>query len=215
VVNFDAEKELFKITTDITGLGETGEIYLVNKDGYMITPSRFLSLNDTFLKQKVETFHSGNELEELKYLGVAGYEHDVILCTNYLGTDVVRAHTHIYDTGWTLVAEISEEEAFAPVTELLHRMLLMLALFLILGTAVSAVLSGTITNPIVKLCRGTEEIEKGNLDYKVGTEARDEIGQLARAFDYMTANLKRSKEELEAYSKGLEEKVKERTKELR
>ena len=67
VVNFDAEKELFKITTDITGLGETGEIYLVNKDGYMITPSRFLSLNDTFLKQKVETFHSGNELEELKY----------------------------------------------------------------------------------------------------------------------------------------------------
>ncbi len=214
VVNFDAEKELFEITTDRTGLGETGETYLVNKDEYMITPSKFLPLNETFLKQKVETFHLGNEPEEHKYLGVAGYEHDVILCTNYLGTDVVRAHTHIPDVGWILVAEISEEEAFAPVTKLLHRMLSLLALFLILGTAVSLVLSGTITKPIVKLRRGTEEIEKGNLDYKVGSEARDEIGQLSRAFDYMTADLKESKEELEAYSKGIEEKIEERTKEL-
>jgi len=28
--------DLFKITSDRTGLGETGEIYLINKDGYMI-----------------------------------------------------------------------------------------------------------------------------------------------------------------------------------
>ncbi|MDP8215743.1 MAG: hypothetical protein P9L98_00240 [Candidatus Kaelpia imicola] len=34
-------EELFKITLDRTGLGETGEIYLVNKDKYMISPSIF------------------------------------------------------------------------------------------------------------------------------------------------------------------------------
>jgi C4-dicarboxylate-specific signal transduction histidine kinase len=45
-------EELNKITTCGTGLGETGEIFLVNNVGYMITPSRFLS--DTFLKQKVD-----------------------------------------------------------------------------------------------------------------------------------------------------------------
>lgn len=31
VINFDADKELFKITTDHTGLSQTGEVYLVNK----------------------------------------------------------------------------------------------------------------------------------------------------------------------------------------
>jgi len=45
--------ELDEITTDRTGLGETGEIYLLNKDGYVITPSRFI--DDTFLKQEVDT----------------------------------------------------------------------------------------------------------------------------------------------------------------
>ncbi|MBW1677532.1 MAG: HAMP domain-containing protein [Deltaproteobacteria bacterium] len=55
---------------------------------------------------------------------------------------------------------------------------------------------------------------KGNLDYKVGTKAADEVGELSRAFDRMTANLKKSRDELEAYSKGLEERVEHRTKEL-
>ena len=46
-------KQLYKITTDTTGLGQTGEIYLVNKDGFIITPSRFRK--DTFLKQMIGT----------------------------------------------------------------------------------------------------------------------------------------------------------------
>lgn len=61
---------------------------------------------------------------------------------------------------------------------------------------------------------GTEEITKGNLDYKVGTSSSDEMGQLSRAFDEMTANLKKSKQQLENYSRNLEKKVEERTGEL-
>jgi light-regulated signal transduction histidine kinase (bacteriophytochrome) len=40
------------------------------------------------------------------------------------------------------------------------------------------------------LHKGTEIIGKGNLDYKVATSVKDEIGQLSRAFDEMTQNLK-------------------------
>jgi len=46
------------------------------------------------------------------------------------------------------------------------------------------------------------------------TGARDEVGQLSRVFDDMTANLKKSREELEEYSKGLERMVGERAAEL-
>ena len=55
VINFDVDKELFKITTDCAGLGESGEIYLVNKDGYMISPSRFI--DEVVLKRKVDLKH--------------------------------------------------------------------------------------------------------------------------------------------------------------
>ena len=56
-------------------------------------------------------------------------------------------------------------------------------------------LSRALIKPIVDLHKGTEEIEKGNLDFKVGTKARNEIGQLSRAFDSMTAKLKKSRAE--------------------
>ncbi len=210
VANRFSIEELNKITTDRTGLGETGEVFLVNEDGYMITPSRFL--NDTFLKQKVDTFHSASTPEDVTH--VAGYEHEVILCKSYTGAEVLRAHAHIPDMGWRLVAEISKEEAFAPVSRIGDIMLLILVALLLLGITSAILISGTITGPIVRLHKGTEEIIAGNLDYRVGTMAEDEIGQLSRAFDEMTASTKESRAELEEYSKSLEDKVKERTAEL-
>ncbi len=203
-------KELNRITTDRTGLGETGEIYLVNKDGYMITPSRFAK--DTFLKQKVDTENVKNCFKDVERFGAV--EHEAVLCKNYLGEDVLGTHDHIPEMNWGLLAEISEKEAFAPIAKITHTMLSILALLSALGGILAILISRTITKPIVKLHHGTEEIEKGNLNYKVGTKARDEIGQLSRAFDSMTANLKQSKEELEEYSRGLEKKVKERTRQL-
>ena len=66
----------------------------------------------------------------------------------------------------------------------------------------------------MKLYAGTEEVIKGNLDYKVGTNKNDEIGLLSQAFDKMTKNLKISKDKIEKYTGELEDKVKKRTTEL-
>lgn len=57
-------------------------------------------------------------------------------------------------------------------------------------------LYSSLAKRIIKLHRGTEIIAEGNLDFKVGDETRDEIGQLSRAFDKMTAKLKLSYETL-------------------
>ena len=54
----------------------------------------------------------------------------------------------------------------------------------------------TIGKPLTRLHEGTEIVGEGNLDYRVGTTAQDEIGQLSRAFDQMTDNLKRTEERL-------------------
>ncbi|MCX5706644.1 MAG: HAMP domain-containing protein, partial [Candidatus Omnitrophica bacterium] len=71
-----------------------------------------------------------------------------------------------------------------------------------------------ISLPIHRLHQGTEIIASGNLDYKVGIDNKDEIGQLSRAFDQMTVDLKKSQEDLKGWGQTLEERVKERTKEL-
>lgn len=207
VINFDVDKELFKITTDRTGLGETGEVYLVNKDYYMISPSRFI--DDVILKRKVD----------LRYL-----EHfepsdtppkaEIDIFKNYRGIEALSVDIHLPEMNWCLIAEIDTQEAFAPITQLTITLLLILVIILFITIFISSFASRTITRPLRRLHEGIEEITKGNLDFKVGTPSSDEVGQLSRAFDEMTVNLKKSKEELGKYSGNLEEKVEERTREL-
>ena len=71
----------------------------------------------------------------------------------------------------------------------------------------SFVLTRNITKPIRALTSATRIITEGDLDKRVDIESSDEIGQLADAFNYMTAKLK-------DFYTNLEEKVSERTKEL-
>lgn len=209
VISLDASKALFPITTDHSGLGETGETYLVNKDGYMISPSRFI--NDVILKQKVNPIY----LEEEYYISPDTLPEDKIaIIKDYRGIEVLSIHTHIPEMGWHLISEIDVKEAFTPVSQLTNTLFLVLLIILFIVIFLSSFITRTITRPLRRLHEGTEEITKGNLDFKVGTPSSDEVGQLSRAFDEMTVNLKKSKEELGKYSGNLEEKVEERTREL-
>lgn len=209
VISLDASKALFPITTDHSGLGETGETYLVNKDGYMISPSRFI--DDVILKQKVNPIY----LEEEHHVSPDTLPEDKIaIIKDYRGIEVLSIHTHIPEMGWHLISEIDVKEAFTPVSQLTNTLFLVLLIILFIVIFLSSFITRTITRPLRRLHEGTEEIIKGNLDFKVGTPSPDEVGQLSRAFDEMTVNLKKSKEELEKYSRNLEEKVEERTREL-
>ncbi len=87
-------------------------------------------------------------------------------------------------------------------------------LIFIIGFFLSLLLSRNIVKPIISLRNAAVEIGKGNLDKEIEVRTKDEIGELAKAFGQMTSDLKKSRKELEEYSKGLEEKVKERTEEL-
>ena len=181
--------DLNKITTDRTGLGKTGDIYLVNKYGYMITPSRFVK--DTFLKQKVDTENIGKSFKDIKKFGTEPHKHEAFLFTDYRGLKVLGIHDHIYEMQWCLCAEIDEKEALAPLAAMRLIFIIITCAVIVAVWIVGTLVSRAITAPIHKLRKGTEIIGEGNLDYKVGIDTKDEIGQLSRAFDKMAENLKR------------------------
>src|SRR6185295_15878095 len=64
-------------------------------------------------------------------------------------------------------------------------------------TWIGLYLARRITEPIQTLLQGTREISSGNLDYRVETEAEDELAILVDSFNRMTAELKGGKEMIE------------------
>ncbi len=92
-----------------------------------------------------------------------------------------------------------------------NAMLMVLAITLFTGIFIWFV----VNRPVRKLTLGTQEIIKGNLDHQISVHARDEIGQLAGSFNTMTKELKRANDELKEWTHTLEQRVKEKTEELR
>lgn len=105
------------IVLDKTGLGETGESYLINKEGYMLTPSRFMPEKASFLKEKVDTINSRSCLEMLDNpvmdkMEVEHIGHEVIeIFLDYRDKKVLGTHFPIYEMQWCLLVEIDEAEA--------------------------------------------------------------------------------------------------------
>ena len=194
-----------EIIADKTGLGETGEIYIINKEGYAITPLLFKK--DTFLKFKVDSeiarnclamldgLKEGEVLMHIKHEHV-GHEASFVYA-DYRGTDVLGSHYLSHEINWCVLAKIDEAEALASSEELLKfsamRVLIVLLVFFVLAL----LLAKMISRPIGVLRRGTEIIEGGDLNHKVGTETKDEIGQLSRSFDKMTMAIKKSRAEID------------------
>lgn len=72
-----------------------------------------------------------------------------------------------------------------------------------------------ITRPLGVLVEATGKIASGDLAHRVEIESRDEIGQLAGAFNRMTENLRGAREDLTQWGRTLERRVEERTRQLR
>ena len=204
-------KSMYEITTDITGLGQTGEIFIVNREGYMITPSRFKK--DTFLKQKVDTLNV-EHCRIHKDRNHISRNQALNLFRSYRGTMVLGTHAYIPEMQWLLCSEMSEREAFAPLFRV-KILFVIVMIFAPMGAwLIGIIFSGIISKPIRKLQAGAEIIGRGNLDYKVGVNTKDEIGQLSQAFDQMSEDLKESHLKLRESHKELEKKVQDRTLEL-
>lgn len=203
---------LYEITTDTTGLGETGEVYIVNKSGFVLTPLRFYNLSYNYeniiLKKKINTenFKKGM-LHQNSTKGSVEEHNDVELFEDYRGERVLGAHVYIDEMQWVLLTEIDESEVFASVGDMQNTLTILLTISAIIILFIAYFYSKTISNPIEKLEILAKEIAKGNLNIDVDVKTSDEIGSLAKSFNEMAANLKE-------YNKELESQVEKRTREL-
>src|ERR1700690_818816 len=69
--------------------------------------------------------------------------------------------------------------------------------------------------PINALKHGTEHLSRGELGYQIEVQSEDEVGDLARSFNGMSLQLRAANEEIIGWTKTLEDRVEEKTTELK
>jgi class 3 adenylate cyclase len=164
------------------GLGKSGEAYLVNSDGLLVTESRFIE--NAVFKQKVETVPVALCLN-------AGQNHHGAY-HDYRGIMVLGSSNCMNDLGLVLLVEMDDAEVFEPVSSLREKITL-------LGTSITAAvgivafyLSKRISKPLIKLKNAANRVAGGDFDVRTNITTNDEIGQLSRSFDQMAEKIQES-----------------------
>lgn len=180
---------LNRILADRTGLGETGENYLVNKYSVMITESR--TIKDAILNQKVDA-------QPLRYFHEKG-KNMAGVYTDYRGNKVLgatsgellQADPITKPLEWVVISEMEEVEAFAPVTKLGLRIILVGILIALIVIIVALILARGIAKPIKEVSESIVRIGDGDLTQEIKeTKAQDEVGLLTNAAKKMRDNLR-------------------------
>jgi signal transduction histidine kinase len=174
-----------------TGLGETGETYLVGNQGSSLASySFFLSEHDT--SDLTQELHS--EGIDLAMQGISGEG----IYRNYRGELVVGVYRWLENRDLALIAEISCWEAFAPARKLAQTIVLTGAS--LVGLLEIGVYWGArrISRPILAISDAAERVAEGDFQARAPVLANNEIGLLARVFNQMTEQLRRLYTNLEA-----------------
>jgi signal transduction histidine kinase len=125
------------------------------------------------------------------------------------GSGDVVATTHVVPSvPWVVLVEMSQQAVMAPAQLFLKRALAIGVGVLLAATLLVWLAARSITKPLTELTGAAAALAAGDYSTVVESGRTDELGQLSHAFNAMIGHV-------EAAQEGLEEKVRERTEQLR
>jgi len=168
-----------RLVADRTGLGTTGEAYLVGPSNDFVSSARFGRV-----EYRRGVFSAGIDRALSGDRGVGEY-------LNYASVPVIGAYRWNPERQLALVVEMTQQEAFAPARRLVTTILgigLVSALVLAGGVFLIAL---QIARPVLAITKAASAVSQGNFETVAPVMTDDEVGVLATAFNEMTERLRR------------------------
>lgn len=188
-----------------TKISEKGALYLINESGNIIAGPDKSQLLD-----KIGFATKNNEMPPQHQL-IRYKDGDSDMCAVLAP---VNPKVPWAGSRWSFVAVKSAAEAFSVVHNI--QTLFWIAIMTLLGLfiLVGLVLGHNISRKISTIARGTAEISKGNLSYRLPAIQPKDLGQLADSFNAMAVRLESSSAEIAKWNAHLADEIEAKTKEL-
>lgn len=194
-----------------SGLGKTGETYLVGPEYGMRSTSRFLIEQPKQYFQAIEAQGlPKSEIAQIKRLNTSILHQEVrntpiekaldnqvgfTIAKDYRGIETLSAYRplELDNLDWVINAQIDTAEAFGPINDFQRKVLLATAIIVLLVTFISSILSYYFVLPIRTLIDGFRQVGKGSTDVRVKIKSKDEFRELGDSFNEMVDNLDHQK----------------------
>ncbi len=170
-----SEREINRIYRDIQ-LGETGYVFITNKDGVILSHSNVEMINKNIRNE---------ELFKKVFTGENGFYRE-----KYSGQDMLVTYYESNIQDMTYISVVPFKEITRELNTSLKVTLSIVAVVIALAFIALSFLTMKITKPIKKMTVLMKKVEQGNLDVLINTDRKDEIGTLGRSFNSMTRKLK-------------------------
>jgi methyl-accepting chemotaxis protein len=197
-----SDKDIQEILNETTGLGSTGETFLV---GYSDFVPRSDSRKGLTLLQdkplKTELVDATSETGQAQFRRAPDYVGDEILgaavpvnLKKELGTD--------FD--WILIAKIDVSEALQAVTDIRNRAIIFGFALIVIVALIAWFIGGAFARPIVAIADVVRQVAaERDLTLSVPVTSRDEVGQMADEFNTMLVELNTAFTEVQSVSKAV------------
>ena len=171
--------DLVPIFRDRSGLNANGEVMLVNGKGAPLTALRYQAPD------------AGERLPAMASIQrcLAG-ESGEILTRDYRNAMVISGFRPAPAIGGgCVVANLQYSDALVPINRLGRTFMYAAAAFILVGIALSFVVSHAIAKPIARLAGSAHAMQEGRFDQPVRAGGPTEVRQLARAFTTMARSI--------------------------
>ncbi|MBI3666766.1 MAG: HAMP domain-containing protein, partial [Acidobacteria bacterium] len=134
-------------------------------------------------------------------------------------TSCANASCHAHPASQRVLGVLDVVLSLEPAEQVLRLQERRVAGLTLLGGALLLVLLSVLVwsmvrRPVEHLIDGAAELASGNLKYRLAMERNDEIGKLADGFNRMAGQLDQAREEITAWNRELEQRVREKSAQL-
>ncbi|WP_224245414.1 HD domain-containing phosphohydrolase [Hyalangium gracile] len=166
-------------------LGSSGFFYVTDRHGHLVAGGAALG-SEMDVSRRGPVAHL---LQQLAQAQSADSEHFHV---GNFGTDkdgIVAAYTHMPEMEWGIVSEQPVMQAYHQAEAMEKRILLGLGAAILVACVLAATFSRNITRPLRNFTAKALELANGKFGAEVEIRQKNELGELAQTFNYMSKQL--------------------------